>query len=170
LTGLGSDHLGQGWSRRLGRRYAVTRNIVADFCKTFQRRSVHDPGRVAVDLAVLLADGGEAITDLAVLRRQPRLFGPVASDATAWRSWPASTCRPCPGCEPRRGEGTGVGATRPDPSDGAGLDGAGRRLPGFVLDLDATLVLGHSEEESAAPTWKKSFGVSPVAVFPRRQR
>jgi hypothetical protein len=49
-----------------------------------RRRSAHDPGRVAVDLAVLIADGGEAIADLAVLREQPRLFGAVASDATAW--------------------------------------------------------------------------------------
>ena len=50
-----------------------------------QRRSVHAPGRVLTDLAVLLADGGEAISDLAVLRHQPGLFGPVASTATAWR-------------------------------------------------------------------------------------
>lgn len=35
-----------------------------------QRASGHDPGRVAVDLAVMLADGGEAIADLAVLRGQ----------------------------------------------------------------------------------------------------
>jgi hypothetical protein len=45
----------------------------------------HDPGRVAVDVAVMLADGGEAISDLAVLRNQPELFGSVASDATGWR-------------------------------------------------------------------------------------
>jgi thioesterase domain-containing protein len=45
----------------------------------------HDPGRVAVDVAVMLADGGEAIADLAVLRPRRRLFGPVASDPTAWR-------------------------------------------------------------------------------------
>ncbi len=50
-----------------------------------QRHSGHDPGRVALDLAVMLADGGEAISDLAVLRNQPDLFGPVASDPTAWR-------------------------------------------------------------------------------------
>src|SRR5215216_3442408 len=49
------------------------------------RQSGHDPGRVAVDLAVMLADGGEAIADLAVLRTQAALFGPVASDPTAWR-------------------------------------------------------------------------------------
>jgi len=45
-----------------------------------QRQGGHDPGRVAVDLAVMLADGGEAISDLAVLRDQAQLFGPVASD------------------------------------------------------------------------------------------
>src|SRR5690349_23736206 len=50
-----------------------------------QRRSAHDPGKVLVDLAVLMADGGEAISDLSVLRHQPQLFGPVASTATAWR-------------------------------------------------------------------------------------
>ncbi len=50
-----------------------------------QRQGGHDPGRVAVDLAVMLADGGEAISDLAVLRDQAQLFRPVASDPTAWR-------------------------------------------------------------------------------------
>ena len=50
-----------------------------------QRCSAHAPGRVLTDLAVLLADGGEAISDLAVLRHQPHLFGPVASTPTAWR-------------------------------------------------------------------------------------
>src|SRR4029078_12022093 len=45
----------------------------------------HDPGRVALDLAVMLADGGEAISDLAGLRNQPELVGSVASDPTAWR-------------------------------------------------------------------------------------
>ena len=37
------------------------------------------------DLAVMLADGGDCLSDLAVLRDQPALFGPVASTATAWR-------------------------------------------------------------------------------------
>ena len=50
-----------------------------------RRRSAHAPGRVLADLAVMFADGGGAIGDLAVLRDQPGLFGPVASTATAWR-------------------------------------------------------------------------------------
>src|SRR5213078_136816 len=39
----------------------------------------------AADLAVVLADGGDCLSDLAVLRDQPALFGPVASTPTAWR-------------------------------------------------------------------------------------
>ncbi|MFE6904430.1 transposase, partial [Streptomyces sp. NPDC057717] len=49
------------------------------------RGTGHDPGRIATDLAVMLADGGEAITDLAVLRDQGEVFGPIASTPTAWR-------------------------------------------------------------------------------------
>ncbi|AIA06626.1 hypothetical protein DC74_6185 [Streptomyces noursei] len=33
----------------------------------------------------MLADGGEAIDDLSVLRDQHDVFGPVASTPTAWR-------------------------------------------------------------------------------------
>jgi hypothetical protein len=50
-----------------------------------RRAGGHDPGRVATDVAVMLADGGEAITDVEVLRGVPELFGAVASDATVWR-------------------------------------------------------------------------------------
>lgn len=49
------------------------------------RDTGHGPGRIATDLAVMLADGGEAIADLAVLRDQREVFGPVASTPTAWR-------------------------------------------------------------------------------------
>src|SRR6478736_10149164 len=47
---------------------------------------VHDRGRVLVDLAVLLADGGEAIADIDVLRHQDQVLGPVASAPTVWRA------------------------------------------------------------------------------------
>jgi hypothetical protein len=42
-------------------------------------RHRHDPGAVLRDLAVMLADGGDCLSDLAVLGDQPGLFGPVAS-------------------------------------------------------------------------------------------
>jgi hypothetical protein len=48
-------------------------------------RHRRNAGAVLRDLAVLLADGGDCLSDLAVLRNQPELFGPVASTPTAWR-------------------------------------------------------------------------------------
>jgi hypothetical protein len=39
------------------------------------RRSVHDPGKTVLDLAVAIALGGDCLADAAVLRAQPELFG-----------------------------------------------------------------------------------------------
>lgn len=47
---------------------------------------VHDRGRVIIDTAVMIADGGRVMSDLAVLRDQGELFGPVALDPTLWRT------------------------------------------------------------------------------------
>ena len=49
------------------------------------RRCRHPEAAVLRDLAVMLADGGDCLSDLGVLRDQPELFGPVASTPTAWR-------------------------------------------------------------------------------------
>ena len=48
-------------------------------------RAVHDPGKVVLDVAVAIALGGDGLADLAVVRAQPELFGPVASDPTVSR-------------------------------------------------------------------------------------
>src|SRR5690606_19689277 len=48
-------------------------------------RAVHDPGKVITDLALALAPGGDCLADIALLRSQPDLFGPVASDPTVSR-------------------------------------------------------------------------------------
>jgi len=43
---------------------------------------------------------------------------------------------------------------------------AGHALPGLVIDLDASVVVCHSEkEEHAAPTFKKTFGHHPMLAF-----
>lgn len=47
---------------------------------------VHDRGRVLVDTAVCIADGGRVLSDLATLRDQGELYGSVASDPTLWRA------------------------------------------------------------------------------------
>jgi len=43
-------------------------------------RAIHDPRKIIADLAVALALGGDGLADVAMLREQPALFGPAASD------------------------------------------------------------------------------------------
>jgi hypothetical protein len=54
-----------------------------------ERAPIHDRGRLLVQTAVMLADGGRCVADMAVLRDQPNLFGEVASAATCWRTFDA---------------------------------------------------------------------------------
>jgi hypothetical protein len=132
-----------------------------------ERCSRHDPGRVLVDLAVMLADGGEAISDLAVLREQAPVFGAVASTATAWRVLHAVDERAVDRLRAARAAArerawlarTELGRDLPASSAG------GRDWPGLVLDVDATLVTAHSEKQDAAPTFKGGFGYHPLLVF-----
>jgi DDE family transposase len=132
-----------------------------------ERRSGHDPGRVLTDVAVMLADGGEAISDLAVLRDQPDVFGTVASTATAWRVLDAVDDAMLTGVRAamaqvrERAWLLRAEAGRDIPASTAG----GRSWPGLVLDVDATLVDVHSEKELAAPTFKGGFGYHPILVW-----
>jgi len=114
------------------------------------RKVRHEPGRVVRDLAVMLADGGDCLSDLGALRDQGVLFGAVASEATAYR------------CLERLDEKmlAQIRAARAAARVRAwGLGGAPRRL---ILDLDATLVTAHSEKERAAGTYKGGFGFHPL--------
>ncbi|MGI9008003.1 MAG: hypothetical protein ACR2FU_17715 [Streptosporangiaceae bacterium] len=47
---------------------------------------LHDRARVLADVAVAIADGATTISEIDMLRHQGELFGPVASDTTAWRT------------------------------------------------------------------------------------
>jgi Transposase DDE domain group 1 len=131
-------------------------------------RARHDPGRVLVDMAVAVADGATTISDVAVLTDQAALFGAVASDSTCWRLLERLDAVQL-GAVARARAATRevVWAQR------AELSGqpfppamaAGRVLPGLVIDLDASIVVCHSEKEQAAPTFKKTFGYHPMLAF-----
>lgn len=120
------------------------------------RGTGHDPGRIMTDLVVMLADGGEAITDLAVLRDQAEVFDPVASTSTAWRLLADTDSAALASLRAARASAREV-AWMQAAETGEGISAvraAGRELPGLVLDLDATLITCHSEKEQAAPTYK----------------
>jgi Transposase DDE domain group 1 len=132
-----------------------------------QRQGGHNPGRVAVDLAVMVADGGEAIADLAVLRDQVDLFGKVASDPTAWRLLSDVDGDALARLRAVRAQAREVAwAQASETRDGLpAATAAGETIPGLVLDLDASIVICHSEKESATRTWKKTFGYHPLFCF-----
>jgi hypothetical protein len=125
---------------------------------------VHDRGRVWVDVAIMLAAGGEAIADIDALRQQAGLLGAVASPPTVWRSLDEATPAVLRRVEKVRskvrrqvwGQLPGVPA-----SEVAGMD-LGETI---VLDVDATLITAHSEKEQAAATFKHGFGFHPIGVW-----
>jgi len=130
------------------------------------RGTGHDPGRITADLAVMLADGGEATTDLAVLRDQAEMFGPIASTPTAWRLLADVDETALVSLASARVQAREV-AWLQAAEHGEGIPAvpaAGRMLPGLVLDLDATLVACHSDKEQAAPTYKGGFGLHPLQL------
>jgi hypothetical protein len=47
---------------------------------------VHDTAKILLDLAVTLALGGDCLADIAVLRAEPEVYGPMASDPTVSRT------------------------------------------------------------------------------------
>ncbi len=85
VTGGGTGVVAHAGSAAL-RLLADRSGLRPEVSKALTRRSfspVHDRGQVLVDVAVMLADGGEAIADIDVLRHQGVVFGPVASGTPA---------------------------------------------------------------------------------------
>lgn len=131
----------------------LTGGLSVAMAPTKQRRRGHDRGQVLADVAVMIADGGDAISDLAVLRNQPELFGEVASTPTAWRTLEAIDAAALERIATARA------AARHKVWE-AGAD------PGFyVIDFDGTLVTAHSDKQGAAPTYKRGFGHHPLLAF-----
>jgi hypothetical protein len=54
--------------------------LSAGLARWRRSRAAHDPGKAVLDLAVAVALGGDCLADVGVLRAEPELFGPVASD------------------------------------------------------------------------------------------
>jgi hypothetical protein len=79
------SHAGTALLSQAADKVGLTRALSTQLAAIKQRRRGHDPGRVIRDLAVMLADGGECVSDLGAVRDQEVLFGSVASDSTAFR-------------------------------------------------------------------------------------
>lgn len=123
------------------------------------RPARHDPGKILLDLAVAVALGGDCLAALAVVRAQPDLFGPVASDPTVSRlvdSCAADVDAALAVLRAVRGQARGVAGRHVLPVPAAGP---------VPVDLDGTVVVADSEKEQAAPTFRPTFGFHPLTAF-----
>jgi hypothetical protein len=121
----------------------------------FERAPTHAPGRVIRDLAVMLADGGEALCDLGGVRDQDALFGAVASDSTAYRLIARIA-----------GDPDGLDAIRAARAEARARAWRRGARPGLVeVDLDATLLTAHSDKEGATGNHKGGYGFHPMLAY-----
>ncbi|MFJ9380950.1 transposase [Streptomyces sp. NPDC101455] len=124
-------------------------------------RAVHDPGKVLLDVALGVALGGDCLADVAMLRAEPDVFGPVASDPTVSRLIDMLAAA---GPKALTAVRTARAEVRSRVWELAGAHGpaAGDSV---IVDIDGVLVLAHSEKQDATATWKKTFGHHPLVAF-----
>jgi hypothetical protein len=122
-----------------------------------ERRSAHRPGEVICELAVMLADGGKCVSDLAALAGQPSLFGEMASVSTARRVMLALGAAELDGIRQARALAR-ARAWR-----------AGAAPAEVILDFDSTPVTAHSEKDGAAGHYKGGFGFHPLLASCERE-
>jgi hypothetical protein len=149
------SHAGTALLAEVGDKLGLTRALSTRLAGVKQRRRGHDPGAVIVALAVMLADGGECVSDLGAVREQDALFGAVASDSTAFRTIDRIASEPGM-----------IDALRSAHAQARArfweLSGAPGRV---TIDVDATLIAAHSEKENAAGNYKHGYGFHPLGAY-----
>ncbi|MEU0648334.1 IS1380 family transposase [Streptomyces umbrinus] len=124
-------------------------------------RAVHDPGKTLLDVALAVALGGDCLADVGMLRAEPAVFGPTASDPTVSRlinTLASSGDRALQAIRSTRAE---VRRHVWQLADREAPDADGT----VTVDLDGVLVIAHSDKEDAAPTWKRTYGHHPLMGF-----
>ena len=128
----------------------------------------HDRGGVLRDVAVSICDGGRDISDVVVLGQQPRLFGPVASIPTVWRSLNELDASDIAAItvvrnriRPKVWEAIAArhGAIPPAPTCDGDLGCT------IVIRIDASLVDSHSDKQHAAGNFKGGWGFHPLMAW-----
>jgi len=150
------SHAGTVLLRELATETGLADAVTGALLDTYRGVPLHLPGQVFTDLAVVIADGADAVTGIEVLRDREALFGPVASMPTAWRLLDRIDA---PHLERVR-------AARAAARERAWAAGASPERGGELrIDFDATISIACSEKQNAAATWKKTFGFHPLLAF-----
>ncbi|MHB1865515.1 MAG: IS1380 family transposase [Candidatus Saccharimonadales bacterium] len=147
------SHAGAYLLVELADRLGLTAGLSEAMVPSRERRSAHNPGVVLRDLAVAIADGGEHVSDLGVLRGQEALFGVVASETTAHRVIKSIDAGLLEAIRAARAKAL------------AKAWDAGVRPEELILDIDASLLIAHSAKEGAAGNYKGGFGFHPLLCY-----
>ncbi|MFJ2607979.1 IS1380 family transposase [Streptomyces sp. NPDC087425] len=143
------------------RKTGLDRAISAALAPWRKQRAVHDPGKILLDLALTVPMGGDCLADVAMLRAEPAVFGPVASDPTISRLVDALAACGDKALRAIRAARAEVRECVWQLALQAAPDAGGT----VTVDLDGVLVIAHSDKEDAAATWKKTWGHHPLMAF-----
>lgn len=147
------SHAGAALLVELADRTGLTGALSDGLGSTRERRSAHDPGRVLRDVAVMLADGGDCVTDTEAYRGQERLFGAWASETTTHRVLKSVDAQLL----------AQIRAARVKARER--VWDAGARPETITLNIDATLLSAHSDKELAAGNYKHGYGFHPLGCW-----
>ena len=153
------SHAGMGMLRELADLTGLSSQVTSVLADTYRGPWVYAPGDVFADLAAAVADGADCIDGVGQLcGDREHLFGAKASTTTMWRLVDERI---------DAAHLPGIRAARSAARAAAWSAGAApARGEWLHIDIDATLVIDHSDnKESATPTWKKSFGLHPLLAF-----
>jgi hypothetical protein len=154
------SHAGSALLAGVAEKVGLTGALSARLSVLKVRRRGHDPGRVVRDLAVMLASGGECVSDLGAVRDREALFGAVASGSTAFRVIDRIASEP----------GL-LDALRSAHARARERFWERRGAPErLTIDVDATLITAHSEKEQAAGNYKGGYGFHPLMAYADQTR
>ncbi len=160
VAGGGGVVAGHGGLHALGRfadRVGLGGRLSAAF-PPGERRRVHDRGKVLAQAMLMLSGGGEACSDIEVLRAEGELFGSVPSDSTLYRVLRGVDAATLEGLR-----GSFAALRESVWAQMAGTSGE------MVIDIDASLHEVHSENKAGtAAHYKGGFGFHPMYAFADR--
>jgi len=156
VTGDGTgmvSRAGIAWLAETADLAGLTGGLSAAMAAVPQRR--HDPGRTLAHMILALADGATCLSDLAAVRSQQSMHGPVASEATVWRTF--DHIGPV--------ELRGIASARAAARERAWAAGAGPAGDDLIIDFDATLINTKADKQDARPNYKRGYGHHPLLAI-----
>jgi len=159
------SHTGSVITRILADRIGLTNGLSDALARA---DVIHDRGFVLRDLAIALAGGASCMSDIAALGDQSRIFGPVASTSTLWRTLNEIDAKALKRLEKARNKARQKvwklikarhGKIPPVRTAYGDIDDV------IVIRIDATLINSYSDKAFASGNFKGGYGFHPLTAW-----